>query len=151
MSNVSMGVRRFGRINWVGTFTLIEREIRRFMKVWTQTVMAPLINYDLPCAGDFNDDGDPECLCKYIIVNCLGEGRRQHCRYVDATLVCGRIGDGVHLWRSSAWCAGRLGHRCWVLVGFGRRREKLSLGANFCVSGVSDDGRAWYDRRHFCQ
>jgi len=47
MSNVSMGVRRFGRINWVGTFTLIEREIRRFMKVWTQTVMAPLINAGL--------------------------------------------------------------------------------------------------------
>ena len=47
MSNVSMGVRRFGRINWIGTFTLIEREVRRFMKVWSQTIMAPLINAGL--------------------------------------------------------------------------------------------------------
>ena len=47
MSNVSMGVRRFGRTNWVGTFTLIEREFRRFMAVWTQTILAPLINAGL--------------------------------------------------------------------------------------------------------
>jgi len=47
MSNVSMGVRRFGRTNWVGTFTLIEREIRRFMAVWAQTILAPLINAGL--------------------------------------------------------------------------------------------------------
>lgn len=47
MSNVSMGVRRFGRTNWVGTFTLIEREVRRFMAVWTQTILAPLINAGL--------------------------------------------------------------------------------------------------------
>lgn len=42
-----MGVRRFGRINWVGTFTLVEREIRRFLKVWSQTIFAPLINAGL--------------------------------------------------------------------------------------------------------
>ena len=29
-----MPVRRFGRINWLGTATLAEREIRRFMSVW---------------------------------------------------------------------------------------------------------------------
>ncbi len=47
MSDVSMGVRRFGRINWIGTATLVERECRRFMTVWTQTIMAPLINAGL--------------------------------------------------------------------------------------------------------
>lgn len=42
-----MGVRRFGRVNWLGTWTLAEREVMRFMNVWTQTVMAPLINAGL--------------------------------------------------------------------------------------------------------
>ena len=40
----AMGVRRFGRVNWLGTWTLMQREVRRFMNVWSQTVMAPLIN-----------------------------------------------------------------------------------------------------------
>ncbi len=40
----AMGVRRFGRVNWLGTWTLVRREIKRFMNVWSQTVMAPLIN-----------------------------------------------------------------------------------------------------------
>ncbi len=38
-----MGTRRFGRVNWLGMATLAERESRRFMAVWSQTVMAPLI------------------------------------------------------------------------------------------------------------
>ena len=42
-----MGVRRFGRVNWLGTWTLTRREVRRFMNVWSQTVMAPLINAGL--------------------------------------------------------------------------------------------------------
>lgn len=42
-----MGVRRFGRINWLGTRTLMGREVKRFMNVWSQTVMAPLINAGL--------------------------------------------------------------------------------------------------------
>lgn len=42
-----MGVRRFGRFNWLGTRTLAEREIRRFMAVWQQTVLAPLITTGL--------------------------------------------------------------------------------------------------------
>ena len=45
--HIAMGVRRFGRINWIGTRTLVEREIKRFMNVWSQTVMAPLINAGL--------------------------------------------------------------------------------------------------------
>ncbi|MGS4945660.1 ABC transporter permease [Meridianimarinicoccus sp. RP-17] len=42
-----MGVRRFGRVNWLGLWTLAERETRRFMAVWTQTLMAPLITAGL--------------------------------------------------------------------------------------------------------
>ncbi|HDR29193.1 MAG TPA: multidrug ABC transporter permease [Rhodovulum sp.] len=37
-----MGVRRFGRVNWLGLRTLSEREIMRFVLVWTQTLAAPL-------------------------------------------------------------------------------------------------------------
>lgn len=44
---IQMGVRRFGRVNWLGTWTLMRREVRRFMNVWSQTVMAPLINAGL--------------------------------------------------------------------------------------------------------
>ncbi len=39
----SMGTRRFGRVNWLGFYTLIWREIRRFTEVWTQTILAPLM------------------------------------------------------------------------------------------------------------
>ncbi|SIO34007.1 ABC-2 type transport system permease protein [Rhodovulum sp. ES.010] len=38
-----MGMRRFGRVNWMGLYTLSAREIQRFMAVWTQTLAAPLV------------------------------------------------------------------------------------------------------------
>ena len=43
----TMGVRRFGRWNHRGTWTLAEREVRRFMAVWSQTLAAPLITAGL--------------------------------------------------------------------------------------------------------
>ena len=46
-NQTQMGVRRFGRVNWLGTWTLVRREISRFMNVWSQTIMAPLINAGL--------------------------------------------------------------------------------------------------------
>jgi ABC-2 type transport system permease protein len=46
-AKMDMGVRRFGRVNWLGTQTLVEREIKRFMNVWSQTILAPLINSGL--------------------------------------------------------------------------------------------------------
>ncbi|PRY25493.1 ABC-2 type transport system permease protein [Aliiruegeria haliotis] len=42
-----MGVRRFGRFNWLGLWTLIVREMRRFLTVWMQTVLAPLVTAGL--------------------------------------------------------------------------------------------------------
>ncbi len=48
MSDIaSMGTRRFGRFNWLGTWTLAGREVRRFMSVWQQTLAAPLITASL--------------------------------------------------------------------------------------------------------
>jgi ABC-2 type transport system permease protein len=35
--------RRYGPINWLGLWTLISREVRRFMKVYGQTVVAPAV------------------------------------------------------------------------------------------------------------
>ena len=36
-------VRSVGMVNWIGVFTLYEKEIRRFLKVITQTVFAPVV------------------------------------------------------------------------------------------------------------
>jgi ABC-2 type transport system permease protein len=36
------GQRRFGRVNWLGMWTLCHREIWRFAKVWAQTLLAPV-------------------------------------------------------------------------------------------------------------
>jgi len=44
---LAMGQRRFGRVNWLGLFTLTEREVKRFASVWSQTVLAPLITAGL--------------------------------------------------------------------------------------------------------
>jgi ABC-2 type transport system permease protein len=44
---IRMGSRRFGRVNWMGLYTLCAREIQRFMSVWTQTLLAPLVTAGL--------------------------------------------------------------------------------------------------------
>jgi ABC-2 type transport system permease protein len=36
------GQRRFGRVNWLGLWTLCHREVWRFAKVWGQTLLAPV-------------------------------------------------------------------------------------------------------------
>ena len=35
--------RRIGRVNWIGLGTFCGKEIRRFLKVYTQTIVAPVI------------------------------------------------------------------------------------------------------------
>ena len=47
MNSTEMGVRRFGRVNWLGLGTLAKREILRFSVVWTQTLLAPLVTAGL--------------------------------------------------------------------------------------------------------
>lgn len=39
----TLSSRRYGPVNWLGLRTLIDREVQRFLKVGTQTVLAPLI------------------------------------------------------------------------------------------------------------
>ncbi len=39
-----IGVRRFGLINWVGFYTLYVKEVKRFLVVWAQTLLSPLIS-----------------------------------------------------------------------------------------------------------
>lgn len=39
-----LGERRFGAVNWFGLWTLLAREVRRFMKVSFQTIFAPVIS-----------------------------------------------------------------------------------------------------------
>lgn len=36
--------RSYGQWNWLGTQTLIQREVRRFVKVWQQTLIGPLMS-----------------------------------------------------------------------------------------------------------
>lgn len=38
-----LGARTIGAVNWLGLWTLYARESRRFMKVWTQTLLAPAV------------------------------------------------------------------------------------------------------------
>jgi len=47
VTHEGMGVRRFGRFNWLGLYTLIWREVMRFTTVWTQTLLAPLVTAGL--------------------------------------------------------------------------------------------------------
>lgn len=39
--------RRFGAVNWMGLYTLAQRETQRFTAVWTQTLLAPLVTAGL--------------------------------------------------------------------------------------------------------
>ena len=39
-----IGVRRFGLINWIGFWTLYQKEVLRFLIVWIQTIFSPLIS-----------------------------------------------------------------------------------------------------------
>jgi len=35
--------RQYGAVNWLGLWTLTSREVRRFLKVYTQTILAPVV------------------------------------------------------------------------------------------------------------
>jgi len=37
-------VRRFGAVNWLGAWTLYKKEVRRFLKVFAQTILAPVVS-----------------------------------------------------------------------------------------------------------
>ncbi len=39
-----IGARRFGLINWIGAWTLYQKEVLRFLIVWIQTLFSPLVS-----------------------------------------------------------------------------------------------------------
>ena len=39
----NIGVRRFGLINWIGFYTLYFKEVQRFLIVWIQTIVSPIV------------------------------------------------------------------------------------------------------------
>ena len=39
-----LGKRRFGLINWVGCWTLYKKEVLRFLIVWIQTLLSPIVS-----------------------------------------------------------------------------------------------------------
>lgn len=43
MDTAGPAVRRIGAVNWLGLWTLYVREVRRFIKVYTQTIAAPVV------------------------------------------------------------------------------------------------------------
>lgn len=45
--NTDFGSRRYGRINWLGLWTLTRRENMRYLSIWQQTIFAPLITAGL--------------------------------------------------------------------------------------------------------
>ena len=39
-----LGIRRFGSINWIGFWTLYQKEVLRYLIVWIQTLLSPIIS-----------------------------------------------------------------------------------------------------------
>ena len=39
-----IGVRRFGKVNWIGFYSLYVKEVSRFLVVWAQTLLSPLVS-----------------------------------------------------------------------------------------------------------
>ncbi|MGL1922637.1 MAG: ABC transporter permease [Hyphomicrobiales bacterium] len=38
------GIRKFGRVNWLGLYTLYRKEVMRFMSIYLQTIIAPVVS-----------------------------------------------------------------------------------------------------------
>ena len=43
ITRYKIGSRRFGKINWIGLWTLYKKEVLRFLIVWAQTIFSPII------------------------------------------------------------------------------------------------------------
>ncbi len=167
----AMGVRRFGRVNWLGLYTLAERETRRFLAVWTQTLLAPLVTSALflsiftlaigPARGRGDgrpvpaisgprhpdDDGDPERLCQYIIVTDGLKGAGQHRRHADAAAVAVGAGGRLYLGHGAARDIGGAGDMGSDGDLHRRGARASDLGAGFRRAGRDVSGRAWPDCR----
>ena len=67
-SQTSPTIRQFGRVNWMGLWTLYTKEVRRFMRVAPQTILAPIISNLLYMTvfvlafAEQRGDGSPEFI-----------------------------------------------------------------------------------------
>ena len=43
LTKYKIGSRRFGLINWIGTWTFYKKEVLRFLAVWIQTIFSPIV------------------------------------------------------------------------------------------------------------
>ena len=39
-----LGIKRLGLINWIGFWTLYKKEVLRFLTVWIQTLLSPIVS-----------------------------------------------------------------------------------------------------------
>ena len=44
ITKYKIGTRRFGSINWIGMWTLYKKEVLRFLIVWIQTLLSPIVS-----------------------------------------------------------------------------------------------------------
>lgn len=44
LSHNEFGIRKFGRVNWLGLYTLYRKEVMRFMSIYLQTIIAPVVS-----------------------------------------------------------------------------------------------------------
>ena len=103
-------VRHIGRVNWVGLWTLYLKEVRRFVKVATQTMLAPVVTTLLflaifalalgravdtdrrrallrvPGARPDHDGDHAERLRQHLVVDHDRQDPGQHRRRADAAL-----------------------------------------------------------------
>ena len=43
LKKYTIGTRRFGLVNWIGAWTLYKKESLRFLVVWIQTIVSPIV------------------------------------------------------------------------------------------------------------
>ena len=74
--------RDVGAVNWIGLSTLIAKEIRRFLKVWVQTIASPVVTtllfysvFALALGGVVRMVGDVPFLTFLALVTIAKAGR----------------------------------------------------------------------------
>jgi len=97
-----IGVRRFGLVNWIGIYSLYVKEVSRFLIVWAQTLLSPLVSSLLfLCVLTLalgNDRGD---VLGYSFISFLAPGLivmsivRQSFSHSVSSLMIGKIQGNI--------------------------------------------------------
>ncbi len=73
LKTAPFAAREFGQVNWLGLWTLYRKEIGRFMRVWLQTILAPIVSNVLFMTvfmlafAEQRAAGDPEAFTRFLI------------------------------------------------------------------------------------